>query len=123
MMLFIILSETALKAMSGIVPFLIFLYVFLDYYLYWRNSGVYLTDSGDHIVYIAGIHSKEDKLLNSVVIANQIRRGPFEQLFGIATMTTGVFENRPIAGIRYKDIKNYDELMRAKPANGVASML
>jgi hypothetical protein len=109
--------------LAAILPIIVFLYVFVDYLLYWSKSGVYVNDGGDHIVYLAGLHTKEDKLLNGVVIANQISRGPFEQLFGIATMTTGLFENRPIAGVRYRDIKAYDDLMRSGNPNGMASML
>ncbi len=109
--------------LAAIIPVLVFLYFFVDYLLYWSKSGVYVNDGGDHVVYLAGLHAKEDKLLNGAVIANQISRGPFEQLFGIATMTTGLFENRPIAGVRYRDIKAYDDLMRSGNPNGMASML
>ncbi len=109
--------------LAAILPILVLLYVSVDYLLYWSKSGVYVNESGDHIVYLAGLHSKEDKLLNGVVIANQISRGPLKQLFVIATMTTGLFENRPIAGVRYRDIKTYDDLMRSGNPNGMTSVL
>jgi membrane protein YdbS with pleckstrin-like domain len=108
---------------AAVLPVLVFLYVSVNHLLYWSKSGVYVNEGGDHIVYLAGLHAKEDKLLNGVVIANQISQGPLEQLFGIATMTTGLFENRPIAGVRYRDIKTYEDLMRSGNLNGVVSML
>lgn len=109
--------------LSAILPILTFIYFTINNILYWNYSGIYVNDGGDHVVYIAGFQSKEDKLLNGTIIANQVTRGPFEQLLGIATMTTGVFENRPIHGVRYKDIKTYDDLMRSSNPTGAVSML
>lgn len=54
--------------------------LFVQYTLYWLKSGIYITSEGDHIVKWAGWVAKEDKLLNGVVISNQVVRGPLDQL-------------------------------------------
>lgn len=129
--IYIILTDSPLGYANALYPFivavapsaLVFLFGFVNNLLYWSKSGVYVSDKGDHIVYIAGLNSKEDKLLNMSVVANQITRGPLEQIFGVATMTTGLFENRPISGIRYADIKAYDDMMRNNTPSNMNSVL
>ncbi|MGB4965923.1 MAG: hypothetical protein WBO77_02330 [Microgenomates group bacterium] len=86
--------------------------LFVQYTLYWLKSGIYITSEGDHIVKWAGWVAKEDKLLNGVVISNQVVRGPLDQLLGMATLTTGIFAARKLIDVRYADIGKYDELMR-----------
>ena len=100
----------------------IFSIVFLiGYSLYWKQSGIYVTKQGDHIVKWGGWVTKEDKLLNGVIIANQVERGPIDQILGMATLTSGIFAHRKLVGVRYADIRKYDELMRSGNPNKVTS--
>lgn len=88
--------------------------LFVQYTLYWLKSGIYITSEGDHIVKWAGWVAKEDKLLNGVIVSNQVVRGPLDQLLGMATLTTGILAARKLIDVRYSDIQKYDELMRGK---------
>lgn len=87
-------------------------FLFVKYTLYWLKSGIYINSNGDHIVKWAGWISKEDKLLNGVIVSSQIVRGPLDQLLGMATITTGIMAARKLIDVRYSDIQKYDDLMR-----------
>lgn len=104
---------------SGILS-IVFL---IGYSLYWKQSGIYVTKDGDHIVKWGGWVAKEDKLLNGVIIANQVERGPLDQILGMATLTLGTFANRKLVGVRYADIKKYDDLMRSGNPNRFTSII
>lgn len=97
--------------LSGIVSLLV---LFNDL-LYFSQSGIYITDKGDHVIKIGGYFSQESKLLNGIVVANNVRRGPLDQLFGLATIQAGMFQDtdKSLVGVRYKNIEKYDDMMRS----------
>lgn len=81
--------------------------------MYWKQSGIYVHDDGDHVVKIGGFFAKESKLLNGTIIANEVTRNPIDQLLGMGSISTGLFGNKKLAGVRYKEIEHYDDLMRS----------
>lgn len=111
---------------SGLIGLWITLFfglgICLNTFLYWKSSGIYINSNGDHIVKIGGVISKEDKLLNGVIRTNQVERGPFDQLFGMAKISTGLFGNKKLSGVVYKDIKNYDQKMRGNLSNKINTL-
>ncbi len=118
--LFLIISFTQVNNFENqsysflILPTIFSLILFFNYFLYWRKTGIYINSKNDHIIKIGGYFSKENKLLNGVIIANSVHRNPFDQIFGTATLRVGMFfdSNDSLHGVRYKDIKNYDDQMR-----------
>lgn len=102
------------SAMNGALlsSLLIAFIMFMGDLLYWKRSGVFINDEGDHMMKQGGWFVSEDKLLNGVVVANQVTRSPMDQLFGMATINAGILKNRPLTGVNYADIKNYDATMR-----------
>lgn len=97
-----------------IMPTILSLVLFFNYFLYWRITGIYINSQNDHIIKIGGYFFKENKLLNGVIISNSVSRNPFDQIFGTATLQVGMFfdSDDSLHGVRYKDIKNYDDQMR-----------
>ncbi len=108
------LSESVGQIVSLFGAFSIMLVRLTNALLYWKNSGIYVTKKGDHIVKQGGWFVKEDKLLNGVIIANQVTRNPIDQLLGMASIQTGLFGDKKLAGVRYKDIQKYDDAMRGE---------
>ena len=46
--------------------------------LYQSRSGIFVNDSGDHIVRWGGWTLSEDRLLKGTIISNQTRQGPID---------------------------------------------
>lgn len=90
--------------------------------LYWKNSGISVTKKGDHVVKQGGWFVKEDTLINGVIIANQVKRNPIDQIFGMASIQTGLFSNKMLSGVRYKDLQAYNDKMRAGSGGTFSSM-
>ncbi len=112
------------KAMTYglIVDGLICLVIFFGDFLYWKNSGIYL-DNGDHTVRTGGWYSEENKLLGGVVIANSVTRSPVDQILGMATIQARIWgRNKGLVGIKYADIKKYDDRMRKGSGFNITSM-
>lgn len=106
-------------AVSGISSVIIL----IGYSLYWMQSGIYITQEGDHIVRWGGWIAKEDKLLNGIIVANQVERGPVDQLLNMATLSSGIFGHRKLVGVKYSDIKNYDAAMRSGSSHKFTSIV
>jgi hypothetical protein len=106
-------SDKLIVELSAMFSVILCLIIFIGYTLYWKQSGIYINKEGDHIVKWGGWIAMEDKLLNGVIIANQVERGPIGQILNMATLTSGIFADRTLVGVNYSDIKNYDELMRS----------
>jgi len=53
-------------------------------------------------------------LLNGVIIANQVTRNPIDQLLGMASIQTGLFGDKKLVGVKYKQIEKYDDAMRGE---------
>lgn len=105
-------ADSLSGSLSSSIAGCITVVLFIGNILYWKNSGIYITKNKDHIVKLAGWFSKEDKLLNGVIIANQVTRNPLDQLFGTASIQTGLFGDRKLVGVKYKDLGKYDDAMR-----------
>jgi len=103
-----IISPTLL--LTGIVV----AYLITCDYLYWKRSGIYINESGDHIVRQAVWSVHEEKLLNMGVSNNQVSRSILQQLLGTATIHVGMMGKDTLHGVVYGDIKKYDDLMRNK---------
>ncbi len=108
-----ILGDTAANGQTSLIFSIgIISVLFIGDLLYWKQSGIFVNKGGDHIVRLGGWISKEDKLLNGAIISNQVERGPIDQIFGMASMTIGLFGNRKIKGVKYNEIESYDDMMR-----------
>lgn len=116
------LSESASEMLGLLGAILIVLVWLSNALLYWKNSGISVTKKGDHIVKQGGWFVKEDKLLNGVIIANQVTRNPIDQLFGMASIQTGLFGDKKLVGVKYKQIEKYDDAMRGEGADVFSSI-
>lgn len=97
--------------------------LFIGDLLYWKRSGIYYTNN-NHLVRRGGWMFEEHKLLNTVVIANQVYRSPLDQLLGTATIHAGILQTRKnLYGVRLKDIKKYDDLMQANSIQTTSTVL
>ncbi len=108
---------------AGFFPLLVCLPFVISDLLHWKKSGVFITDKGDHIVRVGGLRMTQYTLLNGVIIANQVNRGMLDQIFGMATIKTGIVGDRSLSGVLYSDIDSYNDLMRDKTTHQVVSIL
>ena len=108
------LSESVGQVVSLVGAIAIVLVQMSNALLYWKNSGISVTKKGDHIVKQGGWFVKEDKLLNGIIIANQVTRNPIDQLLGMASIQTGLFGDKKLVGVKYKQIEKYDDAMRGE---------
>ncbi|HNQ16678.1 MAG TPA: hypothetical protein PKJ26_00985 [Candidatus Woesebacteria bacterium] len=116
------LNESTSESFSLVGAIIVTTVLLLNNILYWKNSGVYVTKQGDHIVKQGGWFVKEDKLLNGIIIANQVTRNPIDQLLGMASIQTGLFGDKHLTGVRYRDIQSYDDTMRSSMNGTFSSM-